>query len=41
MTKYKVLIAVEYDKQLKKLPKNDQGLIEKKMEEYIIPQLKS
>ena len=41
MAKYKVFIAVEYDKQLKKLPKNDQALITKKMQEYIIPQLKS
>ena len=41
MAKYEVFIAVEYDKQLKNLPKNDQALIEKKMKEYIIPQLKS
>ncbi len=40
MAKYEVFIAVEYDKQLKNLPKNDRVLIEKKMKEYIIPQLK-
>ena len=41
MAKYEVFIAVEYDKQLKNLPKNDPALIEKKMTGYIIPQLKS
>jgi mRNA interferase RelE/StbE len=38
--KYKIFIAEEYDKQLKKLPPKDRALIEKKMEEYVIPQLK-
>ncbi|MGB5631273.1 MAG: type II toxin-antitoxin system RelE/ParE family toxin [Waterburya sp.] len=41
MSKYEVFITKEYDKQLKNLPKNDRVLIEKKMQEYIIPQLKS
>ncbi|MGL1903980.1 MAG: type II toxin-antitoxin system RelE/ParE family toxin [Fibrobacterales bacterium] len=41
MPKYDVFIAHEYDKQLKKITKNDKALIEKKMKEYIIPQLKS
>ena len=41
MAKYQVFIAVEYDKQLNNLPKNDRVLIEKKMKEYIIPQLQS
>ena len=41
LAKYEVFIAEEYDKQLKNLPKNDRVLIEKKMKEYIIPQLQS
>jgi len=36
-----VFIAEEYDKQLKKITKSDKALIEKKMKEYVIPQLKS
>ncbi len=41
LAKYEVFIAEEYDKQLKNLPKNDRVLIDKKMKEYIIPQLQS
>lgn len=41
MTNYQVFIAEEYDKQLQKLNKSDRILIEKKMEESVIPQLKS
>ena len=41
MTNYKVFIAEEYDKQLKKISKNDRALVERKMKEYVIPQLKS
>ena len=41
MADYKVFIAEEYDKQLKKMSKSDRVLIEKKMKEYVIPQLQS
>ncbi len=37
---YQVFIASEYDKQIKKFPSKDRAFIEKKMAEYIIPQLK-
>ncbi len=41
MTNYEVFVAAEYDKQLNKIGKRDRALIEKKMKEHIIPQLKS
>lgn len=41
MIKYQVFIAQEYDKQLAKINQKDRKLIEKKMKEYVIPQLKS
>ncbi len=37
---YQVFIASEYDKQIKKFPSKDRAFIEKKMAEYVIPQLK-
>ena len=41
MADYKVFIAEEYDKQLKKMSNSNRDLIKKKMKEYVIPQLKS
>jgi len=40
LTKYQVFIAEEYDKQIIKINQKDRELIEKKMTEYVIPQLK-
>ena len=41
MANYEVFIAEEYDKQLDKMSKRDRAFIEKKLKEYVIPQLKS
>lgn len=38
---YQVFIAEEYDRQLKKFPAKDRAFIEKKMAEYVIPQLQT
>ncbi len=38
---FKVYIAEQFDEQLQKFSKKDKAFIEKKMGEYIIPQLKS
>ena len=38
---YQVFIAEEYDKQLKKFSPKDRAFIEKKMAEYVIPQLQT
>ncbi|MEM9272101.1 MAG: type II toxin-antitoxin system RelE/ParE family toxin [Cyanobacteria bacterium P01_F01_bin.143] len=41
MASYEVFVAEQYDKQLEKMGKSDRVFIEKKMKEYVIPQLKS
>ncbi len=41
MANYEVFIAEEYDKQLSKMNKSEQAFIERKMKDYVIPQLKS
>ncbi len=40
LANYQVFIAEEYDKQIKKFSSKDRAFIEKKMTEYVIPQLK-
>ena len=40
MGDYQIFASAEYDKQLSKIGKKDRLLIEKKMLEYVIPQLK-
>ena len=37
---YQIFASAEYDKQLSKVAKKDRALIEKKMRDYVIPQLK-
>jgi mRNA interferase RelE/StbE len=38
---FAIYIAEEFDKQLKKISKREKGLIEKKLKEYVMPQLKT
>ena len=41
MANYQVFVTEEYEKQLSKITKSDKTLIERKMQQYVIPQLKS
>ena len=41
MPKYKVFVSEEFDQQLNKFPKKDKAIIEKKLAEYVYPQLKT
>ena len=41
MTEYRVFVTQEYEQQLSKINKSDRILIEKKMQQYVIPQLRS
>ena len=41
MSKYQVFVTEEYEQQLSKITKSDRVLIERKMQQYVIPQLKS
>lgn len=41
MAKYRVFVTEEYGQQLDKITKSDRILIERKMEQYVIPQLKT
>lgn len=41
MAKYRVFVTEEYEQQLDKITKSDRILIERKMEQYVIPQLKT
>lgn len=41
MANYQVFVTEEYEQQLSKITKSDRILIERKMQQYVIPQLKS
>ena len=41
MTEYRVFVTQEYEQQLSKINKSDRILIKKKMQQYVIPQLRS
>ncbi len=41
LPKFAVFITEEYEKKFKKLPKNDKLIIERKLKQYIIPQLQA
>ena len=41
MTRYRVFVTQEYEQQLSKINKSDRILIEKKMQQYVLPQLRS